>query len=106
MPTASITIDLGELPFSSYIGRKNGQMAREKFKLDTYNPSTHKIILVTPESTRSINSSFFLGLFGKDIKKIGSPQGFYDYVDLSRTPPRFHEKIKQSTERALISNDE
>lgn len=52
-------------------GRNEGKLWRKKFKLDNLDKCDCKVIVDIPEDLFSINISFFLGLFGNSVRKLG-----------------------------------
>jgi hypothetical protein len=54
-----------------FSGRQEGKKARIELKLDEVEAKNQKISIIIPDDTLSINSSFFLGLFGDSIRKFG-----------------------------------
>jgi len=68
-------IDLGRYRTEGsrvYAGRPRGEYARKAEDLDrTDSMDNVSIVVRIPEDTLSVNSSFFLGLFGDSIKHLG-----------------------------------
>lgn len=90
-----------ELGGPTYIGRPNGEAARKKLKLDSLdNDSSQSFIVDIPKETFNINSSFFLGLFGKSIRNLGSKKSFLEKYKFE-THGREYSVIDKSIERAL-----
>tara|TARA_R110000823_G_scaffold111008_1_gene231245 strand:+ start:1562 stop:1888 length:327 start_codon:yes stop_codon:yes gene_type:complete len=105
MTNKAVNIDLNKLTGRVFVGRSNGQAARKHFKLDSYNPKDNTLIFLVPDNTISINSSFFLGLFGRDVQQIGDFKAFFDYVDISRVDDRFKEQLQVAVKRSLGSSN-
>jgi len=101
MKKEKITIDLQKLDGRVFVGRSNGQLARKYFKLDSCSEDNCSIEFVIPEDTISVNSSFFLGLFGTDVQRIGDFESFFNYVDISKVNPRFKEQLEVAVKRSL-----
>ena len=60
-----------------YTGRPNGEAARAKSGLDEFDRQVEgKAIVQIPNETFSVNSSFFLGLFGLSVRHAGSREAF------------------------------
>ena len=94
-------LNFSDLGGPVYVGRDRGEAARVKWKLDDADARDERFVVTIPDGTFSINSSFFLGLFGKSIKKAGSREAFlsrYQFVGEAR----FREKIDEAIERALF----
>lgn len=56
-------------------GRDVGIDFRKKFKLDDIDMNKESVEVIVPEDLYSINSSFFLGLFGPSVRHLGE-EGF------------------------------
>ena len=72
-----------------FVGREAGQVCREFFKLDELDKVGAEVTVTIPEEVYSVNSSFFLGMFGDSIRSLDE-DGFrsqYHFVgkDISRT---------------------
>lgn len=52
-------------------GRDEGEAARVKLKMEKLDISVNQVKIIVPDDIWSINSSFFLGLFGESIRKMG-----------------------------------
>lgn len=61
---------------TTFSGRPEGEAVREKLKLDAIDGSTECVSIIIPNDTTSFNPSFFLGLFYKSIKRLGSVDAF------------------------------
>ena len=72
-----------------FVGREAGYACREFFKLDELDKVGTEITVTIPEEVYSVNSSFFLGMFGDSIRGLGKDQfrSRYHFVgkDISRT---------------------
>lgn len=69
-------IDFAKIEGPVYTGRDRGERLREQLGLDAFDSSEVVVRVVVPEATYSISSSFFLGLFGPSIVKLGSRDSF------------------------------
>jgi hypothetical protein len=58
-----------------YSGRDRGEAVRKELNLDFVDNSPDVIFIKVPLDTISINSSFFLGMFGESVRKL-TEQGF------------------------------
>lgn len=74
--TNEMLIDFGKIEGPVYTGRDRGERLRAKMNLDELDNSESSVRVTIPESTYSISSSFFLGLFGPSIVKFGSRESF------------------------------
>jgi len=72
-----------------FVGREAGYACREFFKLDELDKVGTEITVTIPEEVYSVNSSFFLGMFGDSIRDLGKDRfhSQYHFVgkDISRT---------------------
>ncbi|MBA2293130.1 MAG: hypothetical protein H0W15_11830 [Gemmatimonadales bacterium] len=53
------------------VGRKRGELVRKANKLDDLDDTTDTIVVTVAQDIWSVNSSFFLGMFGNSIRKLG-----------------------------------
>ena len=71
------------------MGGEAGQVCREHFKLDEVDRTGDTVQIVIPLDAYSVNSSFFLGMFGESIRDLGEERfrSQYQFVgkDISRT---------------------
>jgi hypothetical protein len=96
-------IDFSILGGKVYIGRENGQLARDYFHIDEYDLDINAHVnVVFPESSKSLSSSFFLAMFGKSIITLGSQEAFIDKYKFT-AKPQILQQIEQSINRALVS---
>ena len=58
-----------------FSGRDRGEAARRAANLDVLDRSGEKVLVIVPSNVRSVNSSFFLGMFEDSIKLLGR-EGF------------------------------
>lgn len=100
----TVNIDFKKLGGPTYIGRDQGEAARESFKLDELESSglLKRVIVDIPPETYNINSSFFLGLFGASIRRAGSRDKFLSLFEFE-THGKNYQVIKRSIERALVA---
>ena len=101
---ARYVINLAQLKSSAkiFVGRPNGERARKFFGLDDKKNREDSLKLVVPDNVMAINSSFFLGLFGPDVKRIGTEEDFFEYLDLSSVDPVHTARLKSAVRRVLI----
>ncbi|MDU0329399.1 hypothetical protein RW092_04180 [Paenibacillus sp. 3LSP] len=98
------TFNLNEFKTNSksrvFSGRDRGEIARAKLDLDHEDNLTEDIVtIVFPDDTISLNSSFFLGLFGKSVRKLGE-QGFEKKYQF-RCSESILKSVKDGIQRAL-----
>ena len=96
------TIDLARYSARVYTGRPNGERARKKFNVDEKDKSCEKILVIVPNDTKALNSSFFLGLLGHIIVETGSEEAFRSKYKF-KMPPRFESKLDRAIKRALFN---
>lgn len=77
--TEQLVIDLNEVrtpPKSGLLsGRDAGLAARRRFNVDKLDASEMPIKVLIPDEVFSLNTSFFLGLFGDSVRAL-LPDGF------------------------------
>jgi len=95
-----LEIDIGKYGGPVYIGREKGKAIRDKFGLDSVDSSETRVCVLIPDNTYSINSSYFLSLFGPSIRAAGSRDAFLDKYEF-RGPPSVWETIDSCISRAL-----
>lgn len=69
---SSVLLDLSNVSGPVYSGRDRGAALREKYSLDSKEDAVESVNVVIPESTYTVSSSSFLGLFGPSVRKCGS----------------------------------
>ncbi len=69
-------INFEQLGGPVYAGRPKGEKAREQFELDKEDGAGGVVRVVIPDDAFSLNSSFFLGLFGPSVRALGGREGF------------------------------
>ncbi|MCM3663463.1 hypothetical protein M3204_03555 [Mesobacillus subterraneus] len=57
-----------------YSGREEGYELREKLNLEAIDKTKEPILFEFPVDTLSLTPSFFLGLFGASIRKLGAAE--------------------------------
>lgn len=98
----SKTIYFERLGGPTYIGRPNGEHAREVLKLDSLDENKNmRFVVDIPETTYNINSSYFLGLFGDSVRAAGSIEKFRERFTF-RTHGKDYRVIDRGIERALV----
>ncbi|WP_143613280.1 hypothetical protein [Thiohalospira halophila] len=98
----TVEIDLKNHGGPVFAGRERGKKVREAVKLeDIDRDESKKVKVVIPDDTYSINSSFFLGLFGDSIRHAGSKDSFLRKFEFY-APGHFRPKIESYISRALF----
>jgi hypothetical protein len=98
--TPTSTLDFGRLGGPVYVGRANGEQARSRLGVDRLDALTEPVEVIVPDNTYSINSSYFLGLFGESVVSFGSEKAFLEHYRF-RAPERLMGTIHSHIERAL-----
>jgi hypothetical protein len=75
--TATLSIDFAKYNGPVYTGRDRGVRLREQLKLDEADSADSVVNVSIPETTYTVTSSFFLGLFGPSVVKAGSREQFF-----------------------------
>lgn len=99
----TIVIDLSKHGGPVYIGRPKGLETRRMYNLDDADNSTVTIEVIVPKNTYTINSSFFLGLFGDSIRNSGSKDNFFKKFTFT-SDKIFTSKFEDYIRRALYKN--
>lgn len=96
------TVDLANIAGNIFIGRRNGEAVRKLLRLETISPETHRIVIRSKPGLLAINSSFFLGVFGPDIARTGSPELFFEYIDVGGLPEAVKGRIVDAVYRNFL----
>lgn len=86
-----------------FSGRSEGKIVRKKLKLDEIDQTKEKLIIVFPEDTISLNSSFFLGVFGSSIRSLGKDK--FKEVYEFECSGFIHSSIEDGIKRATKSSN-
>jgi hypothetical protein len=96
-------VDFTSIGVRAYVGRPNGEKAREYFHIDEFDKSSGEFIEVKfPDTTKTISSSFFLGMFGKSIISSGGKEAFNKRFKFF-AKEHIINQIDKSVDRALVS---
>lgn len=57
-----------------FAGRERGKLARQRAGLDQIDQTDTTVLVRVPEDIYSVNSSFFLGMFGPSIRRLGGEE--------------------------------
>lgn len=93
-------IDFGKLGGPVYVGRDKGQHVRARLDLDSVDLQRGEVRVRIPPSTYSVNSSFFLGMFGESIVRLGSSEKFFQHYRIE-APPSIGAEIQSIVQRAI-----
>jgi hypothetical protein len=94
------SMDFGRLGGPVFVGRANGRKARERLQVDELDKQEDVVDVSIPENTYSINSSYFLGLFGPSVVAFGSRNAFFGHYRF-HAPEVVRDSIERHVERAL-----
>lgn len=93
-------IDFSDLGGPVYAGRPRGERARKQLKLDEQDKNGLVVNVRVPDDIYSLNSSFFLGLFGPSVIYFGNRNDFLKkYV--FNAPSFVIDEIDKGIDRAL-----
>ncbi|WP_218353135.1 hypothetical protein [Alteromonas lipotrueiana] len=97
-------IDFTRIGVRAYVGRPNGEKARVHFNIEDFDlvKSECSVDVIFPDTTRTISSSFFLGMFGKSILNAGDKAEFYKRYNF-KAKEHILNQIDKSVDRALAS---
>ena len=95
-------INLGKFGGPVFVGRANGAAVRERLKLDSLDTSDEPVRVSIPEGTYSVNSSFFLGMFGPSISHFGSRDAFLVHYNF-QAPEHVRNSLEDLIDRTLSS---
>ena len=70
------TVDFSRQGKRVFVGRLNGENARELNNIEALDQSDTSVVIKFPDNVRSVNSSFFLGFLETSIKRIGDKNKF------------------------------
>ena len=69
-----LEVDLGRYRSGTgrvFAGRRRGRQCRERANLDEADATQKRVVVHIPKKTYSVNSSFFLAMFGPSIRHLG-----------------------------------
>jgi hypothetical protein len=96
-----VSVNFSDLGGPVFVGRANGKNAREKLNVDSLDQLSEPVTVTVPENTYSINSSYFLGLFGPSVVAFGSREAFFDHYRFN-APDVVMDSIARHVSRALV----
>lgn len=97
-------VDFAKFGGPVYVGRALGKQARSRLGLDRVDAEGLAVVVRIPPTTFSVNSSFFLGLFGPSIRSAGTREEFLRRYTFEMDEERFKESVDASIDRALFEN--
>ena len=86
-----------------FSGREYGSDLRNRLDLEAEDNSAESVNVIIPEETLSLNSSFFLGLFGPSVRKLGEVGFRTKYIFVC--PTRIRPNIETGIRRALLTTN-
>ena len=101
MNSSGPKIDFNDLGGPVYAGRPRGELARKRLRLDSLDQSSVPVEVIIPDETYSLNSSFFLGLFGPSVVHCKSRDGFLEKYHF-QGPDFILQEVEAGIERALM----
>ena len=97
-------IDFANLGGPVYIGREKGEVARKKLSVDKLDSDPGvSVEVIIPSTTYSINSSFFLGLFGPSIRTAGTREAFLKKY-IFKCSAEIMKSVETGIQRALLEH--
>lgn len=100
-----------KIDLKNYIGRKkvlagrdNGEDIRQKINLEKIENENEKIEIIIPKDVFSFNSSYFLGMFGESVKKLGKEK-FEEKYQFNTSNESIKMNIKDGIDEALNNVD-
>lgn len=72
-----VTIDLDQYRSEDslvFAGRDRGAVVRKRARLDEIDRTGEDVLIIVPDDVYSVNSSFFLGMLGESIRKLGEEE--------------------------------
>ena len=101
------TIDLNDARTSResrvLSGRPRGEECRQLFDVASLDDQPAKVTVRIPQDIYSMNTSFFLGLFGESVRALGK-EGFREKYRFD-CDPIHNDTIADGVERALKESD-
>jgi len=94
-------LDLSTYGALIFTGRPNGERVREKLHVEEYSSSEEDFLVIVPDETKTLNSSFLLGFLGDEIVKCKTKESFLDKFKF-KMPPRFYKQLDTAIRRALF----
>lgn len=102
---ATTAIDFAAFNSRVLVGRPRGEQARKKYMLDNIDEDGGQVDINVPSNIYSVNSSFFLGLFGPSVVSAGSRQNFfsrYRFTASSELMERFEGYVARALQEKNI----
>lgn len=98
-----LTIDLSKYSNETKVfsGKDFGMKVRKELDLDGLDSTDTKVIINIPNDIISLNSSFFLGLFGPSVRKLNKYGFKYKYIFNYNDDLILEVSIENGIERAL-----
>ena len=85
-------------------GRTNGENIRQNINLEKIEKENEKIEIIIPNDVFSFNSSYFLGMFGESVKKLGKEK-FEEKYQFNTNNESIKMNIKDGIDEALNNVD-
>jgi hypothetical protein len=103
MKMSAVKIDLRDAltsPESRVLsGRDRGNECRKRFEVDRLDKSPETVDVIIPDRIYSLNTSFFLGLFGESVRKL-TKAGFLQKYHFEGEPVHLT-TVQEGIDRAL-----
>jgi hypothetical protein len=85
-----------------FSGRDRGKVVRDQINFDELIKSTKKVEIRIPSDVYTVNTSFFLGLFGNIVRKLGELVFREKFIFVCE--PSILDDINEGIDRALKEN--
>lgn len=85
-----------------FSGRERGKAVRDEIDFAALELTKELIVIEIPEDTIAFNPSFFLGLFGDTIRRLGRAE--FDKKYNFSAKPIFNADIEEGKQRALLES--
>jgi hypothetical protein len=99
------SIDFKGITGPVYVGRSRGEAIRSRLKIDEMDDGEDRVTVSIPGATLTVSSSFFLGMFGPSIIKLGNKDAFYRHYEI-QAPAHLKSAIDRYVGFALLPKSE
>jgi hypothetical protein len=80
-------VDFSNLEGPVYTGRDRGEALRKQLHIEEFDDDNASVNVIIPASTYTVSSSFFLGMFGPSVRKLGSLELFWKKFQFNAPKP-------------------
>ena len=97
-------IDFSTLGGPVFVGRAKGIFSRKQLSIDETDAAPGPVTIRIPADTYSVNSSFFLGMFGPSLDYFGSRESFMEHYRFE-APHHVMETLDSVMQTVLTNKD-